>query len=808
MPVGLADVVARGDLRWKDNGSLRAFQPSGFDTAVLQLSDAAIRRLVPTGILLPVGGLRAAAVLAAAVLVRHVAETGSPTAKVALVSKQLSLRPFYRALHIVDICLSDFYPLEIILQDGRCSRVGQQRPGYGGYGGRLRMSVNIGRLAALRDRHQGIIIEAGTGAPGEVSKLIRARAREIPLIYLTANPFDPVLDELEGSGAVWAWTPEEIGRLAGDEDLGSAICADVEVLRNAATTVFHVIGPDSQDGLDEVLPRLWDDLKELQHHGGSLAPRQLRWGWAVAAGLSQLAVPVHYFDRQARSAWRTATVGDAAERAAAFARNAASEDREFWDVFAEDLRDAVEAARVSVKPKALADWVTERDGAGSGLVVVRNRAAVAAVVDFLDERPGIPLRWRDSIRITTFEDLQRGREPWCPEATLLSGPVPWSRSGLIAMPAARELVTLTHGPWETGRAVRQIAAVARRLGQLAGGGTRDAAVLRLYGESPQDSTPTVEVRPEIVHTSTEAPRTPPAAREPVWNPFDVRIAQNILGEDDIDEPDHSGSEETGRAGSVEALVVTFNDGTGFFDADLRVSRIREGDESEVAVKSLRPGDRVVLVDRGARTDLFHLVTSKLEELPEFIGVVSLVREWQARAARAQEPRGGGSVVEVGSLTLVTVPVRLTYQQILEEMRRLGSSITTPAAISHWVHGRVHGPADPEDIRRLGQVIGDEVLVNRWQAMARALKTMRGHRRRVARMLARALEAASLDDLEGQGYFDRRLGIHLSELAEAVSDHTCVDVSSEKVTVPVHVADVLLEPAEAERILESSREERE
>jgi hypothetical protein len=70
---------------------------------MLKLADAAIVRRIPTAIVLPTGGTAVAAVIAAAVLVRHTAEVGTPTAKVALVSRQLTLRPFYRALCIRDL---------------------------------------------------------------------------------------------------------------------------------------------------------------------------------------------------------------------------------------------------------------------------------------------------------------------------------------------------------------------------------------------------------------------------------------------------------------------------------------------------------------------------------------------------------------------------------------------------------------------------------------------------------------------------------------------------------------------------------
>ena len=794
--VGLSEVVLRGDLTQETQGRVHTLRASGFDEAVLDLADAAIQRRVPTGILLPVGGLQAAAVLGAAMLVQHFSASLRPDGKVALVSRQLSLRAFYRSLHINYEHIARVFPLEVVLPDGRVSPSGTQPSIYGGC---LRMSINIERLASLNDRYHGIIIEEGTGSAEEVIAIIRGFDREIPVVYLTNNPHDAVLDYLAEKGTVCAWTPQEIADLVSDNYEGIPICADVDVLRNASTTIFRVVGPDRQEGLDEVLPRLWEDLQELQHGGGYLAQRELKWCWAVAAGLSQLPIPVHYYDRQARSAWRTATLGDAAERARAFAHNAAvAEDREFWGVLAEDIADSLEAAQSNVKAAALAEWVTERCESGSGLVVVRNKAVEAAVREFLDERPGIPLKWRNLIRITTFRALEAGSSDWCAESTLFSGPVPWSRAGLVATPASRELVILSHGPWETGRAVRQIKSTASRLADLAGGHVRQASMVRLGFAEPGIHIPSARLRPDIRHTSVEAPKTPLLSQELVWNPFDVQIARNIVAEDDIDEPPDSRLGEGDRDQSLRALLVEFRDGTGFFDPDRLVPRIREGKETEVAVKSLRTGDRVVLVDRGVRTDLFHLVTSRLEDLPEFMPVVMFVRDWQARAAKARDhPTPLSNEESPGG--------DYSYQAILDRMRRLGSSITTPAAVSHWTNGRVYGPRDPHDIRRLGQVIGDDVLEHRWEAIGRALETMRGHRRRIGHMLARQLDSKAFSDLEEEGYFDRRLGIHISELAEAVSAHTVVTVSSKRIVVPRHAANLLLMPNEAQQILAMAKE---
>jgi hypothetical protein len=205
------------------------------------------------------------------------------------------------------------------------------------------------------------------------------------------------------------------------------------------------------------------------------------------------------------------------------------------------------------------------------------------------------------------------------------------------------------------------------------------------------------------------------------------------------------------------------------------------------VKSLQPGDRVILVERGVRDTLFDLLTDKLERLPEFGAVVTLVRQWQERAVLGFQRSGQ------------------TYGQLLDGMRGLGSGVTTAAAISHWIGRRVEGPHDPQDIRRLGQILGDEVLVRDWEAIGKALGMLRAHRRKVGRMLAAVIRGLAWEEMEEDGYFDRRLGLHISDLAAALSVHTVAAIGAEPVNVAAYEANVLLDNAHAARILAGRKE---
>src|SRR5207247_2290592 len=99
--------------------------------------------------------------------------------------------------------------------------------------------------------------------------------------------------------------------------------------------------------------------------------------------------------------------------------------------------------------------------------------------------------------------------------------------------------------------------------------------------------------------------------------------------------------------------------------------------------------------------------------------------------------------------------------------------------------------DPEDVRRFGEAVGDQFLAQRWQAIGRALETMRTQRRKWGKMLARVVSGLKPAELEDAGYFDRRLGIHYSDLAETVSMHEVKAVSDSLQPVPYAFANRLL-----------------
>lgn len=269
-----------------------------------------------------------------------------------------------------------------------------------------------------------------------------------------------------------------------------------------------------------------------------------------------------------------------------------------------------------------------------------------------------------------------------------------------------------------------------------------------------------------------------------WDPFDVNVVGD-LGRRDEDSEGPAGTTGGQIEGDVDALIVEVEDGTCFFEPSHTVSVVIAGDVEDMAVKALQPGSRFLLVERTARKGLFDVIVEKLEQLPEFRAPMELVREWQKRALY------GG------------VKNDFNYDVILDRMRP-ETHITDPRTIYNWVWSVVMGPGDVREIRNFGRAVGDRVLEDGWEPMGKALRTLRSHRKKVGRMLGAVLSGGATARLEDEGYFDRRLGIHYTDLLEAVTVHEVVSVSDQTIPVGYHYANRLLAEDEARLVEQAAK----
>ncbi|MET8680035.1 hypothetical protein ABZW18_21235 [Streptomyces sp. NPDC004647] len=729
-------------------------------------------------------------ILAGAALIGRILATRSLDARVALATRQLAQRVFYDDLYF------DREQLASRIPRARVTDIGTLRAVGGGTGtGRLVVTGDVARLSGLAGSLHGIVVEATAANSDQTADLLRRMPAGVPLLYLTADAADPALAELsDHGGVVWAW---DSGRLAslghnsgGVTRVPRYLAASEETLLRAAHCSVTVTGPADASALDSALAALYRRLARASDDTAAnpIAADALRWVWGVATTLVMLPASPAAYDRAAARTWGASPIADAAARAAAHARYVGAAERQLWLDLSHDVAAAVcAAAEANPRVDAAARWVrTVVDAGGRGSVVVKNRAAAAATASTLDEHAEVPYGWEQQVTVVTARNAVTGRTGV--EGTLLvCGPLPRAYATLLGAPPAHSLTVLAAGPWETRRAVDQVTGTRRAL--------RDRAVDALRYSAPVLGVDTHRMRlgptlpPVRVEAGPWSSMPAPAQKPPfdLWDPFTHDVAK-LIGTRavrrgiDTEPPARAETSAATAVATVPAVTLVLQGGVLFCEPNMHLRRRHEGSLTQaVPAKALRRGDVIALVRESARRDLFAVVTERLAELPKYAPLVGLIDYWHERAQHA------GHCSD------------LTHDEILHRM--YGTRITTCATIGNWIRGDVTGPAEAADIARFARAVGDSDLAQRADAIGTALNTMRVIHRKVGRSLGALVDDDRLEDREG--LLDSEIGLHVTDVLDAVSIHRITDVLPGLVQVPYSRTGMLLARNSARALIDSA-----
>ena len=729
--------------------------------------------------------------LGAATLVAEVARSWSLDVTATVVSRRLSQRASYDQLYIGQDRLGQLIPRARLSLDGRLETIGATRCASRG---RMVLTSDPARATGS----DGAFVVDGTGAdPGDLSAVLRRGRR---LVYVTDNPFDGNLQVIrDAGGVVWAFDPPTLGQLAAASDVVhgngvAALAASPELLRAAGSAERLVWAPGQDTDLDTALRAAWNALGRLAGSTDAAdrlaVGHALRWAWGTLATFALSVTAPSRYDQYVPRGPYTTKLGDAAGHARAIARNSAGTARDAWAAVADAFTDLLAAAAAAPKQPLVNAWLGSLAAdAGRGLLVTRNRAAVAALTATLDESTDVFYGWSDLVRVVSVRDVVFGRVADLPvDSMLVTGPVPRAYASLIAAPPSPQVFTLAAGTWEAARAARQTTVTLRELGALREATVTRASTLLRVPAARSVSAAEADVSEVAVWrdgTATSAADLPDGPDASPWEPFGLDLLAVITGGrrggDDaaIMPPPTRGAADT--TVSVAAIMVTFTDGQCMLVEPNDVLYRRRGDQARrVAAKALAAGDVVALVDATARRDLFDSVIDVLSELPKYAPLGPLISFWHDRARGARGTRDRG----------------YTHREILARMRS-GTDptrVTTEQAIGQWIRGDSEGPDDPDDVRRFAEAVRDRELAGRAAAVGQALRTSRILHRAVGRWLSTQITGAQLrrDD----ALIDPELGVHVADLLEAVSVHEVADVGTRLVAAPAGAVGVLLDPETA------------
>ena len=514
--------------------------------------------------------------------------------------------------------------------------------------------------------------------------------------------------------------------------------------------------------------RVGNELRAAARHlvqAGRLAPSSrlvgdaVRAHWALLRTLESLPCPLDFYEANVGGHWGLHSVAMLQSTAASFRRAAEgpySEAARALNLASTSLDAVVTAIAESGNPLwlTLAEVCIEGGGKGRDVAVLfPSRGRRALFSDALLSRCGasdhdlatIGVSVRTLSRATSIEVL--------PDRALLATPphgADWSTlRGLLD----RDSLDVVVYPSSGGRLERQIGdyiACWDTIG-LAGllGASTDGAGAPLPTWPPR----------LVVGIAQDAARgdlpDEPTFAVPGDGELDIdEELQRLVGHGpEVDEVRHGETGEDVTATVDAAIRVRYTDGWQAEYAPeqtvLRVTRVGlTAKVLETLARDLRIGDEVVAIHGQQRQDLYELLVARLHRNPAIELHLALLERWQQdlEAGYARWAGGGG-----------------TLEDLLWEMVERGSAITSTSGVRLWVTGDTLAPQDPEDVRRLAEILELEFVDSNYRRIGVAASRLRGLHRGLAHRLDNWLEGeAARPDTNDDPVIDEDAGIRFSD----------------------------------------------
>ncbi len=778
-------------LHWLDRVSLLLIRE-----AFLQKNSLAICYPVPT-CNLPV-------LAAAQLLIYDLIRNRQSNLSILLISSRLEVRSQYLNLNISGESLVHAFPLAVVRASGEPVIVRRE---YFGQRPRL-YHVSSPKLldSSWPDNIDVVIVDHAGGKFEEAVIQIHeqaARQGVRTVIHLGSNPFAPYLERLrEREVPVWIW--DHLGLAA---DFGQQMASDTGItnhpfgvsphqFKNIAAGIRQHLLVCHHPVFEKAAVRVWDDLSTVQRtfsgRVGLGIRRAIQSAYRTYYTMLHMLVPLPVYEEEARKSWGIRPISRRIADLEAFRSLLRDEAPDlvdiYWPSLILDLKEMYEALSAgNPKYDTLVQQIHAHLSRGKSLTIVCPNQATRRMLQLcLHAREGLRLNQlsgqvdNQSIRLITYKDLSALAS--C-DRLVFPGQFSYGRRQYALTAAAPEIRYLAYGD-EADRLEQQITAIHRDVSRMASAENRARAWALLAPSSSDDQLPkTVRRTPDIEFIRSEGERVSRRVASDgivsdlsLWTPFSTPDYDLVRGQDVLS----SDREEALRPSEfaspvrqnvlVSALRIEFVDGFCYAEPDSRITVFLPTTQKtdDRRADGLRPNDIVVFVDGDQRRHLYEAVLERLEHHPAMGATYILVRYWQ------QAIREG------------FFRAQMTYDEFLRELHRRGSQMVSTQGIRCWVTGDVLGPRDPEDILRVGWIFNDEVLIQEWKNISRALKRIRGLHISLARKLNRIIVQAGLmaqylgaDD----ECIDQELNLYLDDFRDSVSVHRVIAVDQDTMMVP-------------------------
>ena len=621
------------------------------------------------------------------------------------------------------------------------------------------------------------------------------------IIHLCTNPFAPFLNELKDADIpVWVWNHHGLaadfgGQMAsGIENLTHPFSISNWQFSNIAAGIRYHNWVSRHPALEDAAHRLWDDLGTVQQsfsENPSIGiQRAIRASYGIFYTMLHMLVPLPIYEEEARHQWGIhpirKRIDDLKSLTVLFGEKVPDYDDVYWSSMVLDFEEMYKALMVqNPKCETLVQQVHAHLKQDKRLVIVcPNQATRRMLQLYLQTRKGVSIKalpQQDEhcqIRLTTYKDL--GTLTHC-DTLLFPGQFSYGRRHLMLTAAAPEIHYLVYGE-ESARIENQTKAVHRELTNMRQNEDKQHVWQKLSGKTqttldvlPPTSVPNIDVtRSTAKSVSRQAVAASETSDLSLWTPFST-TEYEFSQETDIHSVDNEvllrppESKDPSHDIIVPALRIEFVDGFCYaeLNSQMTVYLPATGKTDNRKVDGLRPEDIVIFVNGDQRTRLFEAILQHLEHHGKMGTTYIFVRYWQ-NAVRERFSRSA-----------------LTYTEFLSRLQKLGSQMKTVTGIRFWIEGTVLGPNKAEDIRRAGEVLGDEGLIREWKRIHQALRRIRGLHISLAHKLNRVIVQAGLTNQlpASNECIDAELNLYLDDFRDSVRLQRIVHISEETIPVP-------------------------
>jgi hypothetical protein len=745
---GLATCLEQKRL-YKDGLALPA---SRLEVEALSLAEWAAARgkalvLCPPDPLAPLTELIASAVHVAD-MARHYIETGVALRsgkRVAVVTTNYASRGLYRGLgvkaarsHSVTL-LRDVVPAATLGRDGTVSLLGRDE-------GRGWSTVFVSSVAEVRSvgAVDLIVVELPAAGADRVLDL------GIPVVIVARDPADGLLSRLSQRALVIAWGKADLARLREDENVPPRLACRVQ------GGTFQVVAVPAHV-VCENAALFWHDLGPLLRAGDtSFVARELvKEAFTLFHDLLGLAVPVSAYESL------TAPIRVRLGAIGAAARLTHGETRDLYLPMVEaELRDLAGALGAS-PPKAAALIETlraELDEHRDVMVVARTAELARLYVSELGRDRALR-----TVRVTTLATLAKEAPA---DVAVLTGMAPtWARwvyrSGI-----ARSMRVLAYGPEgdiESVQGFSEAALVRRAVDDQAAREewfARPAVRDRVWSELSGDPRlladgsgglpPTADVGGGGVSVILSSPAEVPPG---LWDGNGWSTPLEVAG----GAPQRPDLGQIGvmTHAIVAAAKVTFVGGRwALMELEATVTRYRPVSgvaEAGFPVRRLQPDDKVLFLDKDSQKDLLDKILEVAGEVPALAVAATWVGHWRKVLAAGYQRFG-------------------TYDRFATALRSEGCTRQTQT-IRLWVIGDTLRPDDREDVRRVGVVMQDDVLLHHHRDIDHSMGDLNGAhiklRRRLSDMSMQVGSATAAGRIAEDEVVDERSGLTAADFRDSV-----------------------------------------